>query len=218
MTSTDHTFSTLTATSVRSIHLMANGSLADLGDVIHPFARNREAIDEPPATGTRSGRHPRQRTVATRPFERPAWEVHDTSAEGDLVVVHATMTGRQVGTFVAYGPDGAPTRHSLRRGSGSQSPRAIGSGSPTARSSSIGPTATTTAWRCNSAGSRPPRPTSSACGAPCAATTSPPTVNPAAIDSLNADDRHRRRAVGSPCSMRVAETGECPGVCVSGVI
>ena len=43
-------------------------------------------------------------------FSDLAWEIHDTSAEGDLVVVHATMTGRQVGTFVAYGPDGAPTQ------------------------------------------------------------------------------------------------------------
>jgi predicted ester cyclase len=31
-------------------------------------------------------------------------------AEGDLVVAHATMSGRQVGTFVGYGPDAVPAQ------------------------------------------------------------------------------------------------------------
>ena len=111
MTSTDYTCSTLTATSVRSIHLMANGSLADLGEVIHPLARNREAIDEPPATRGQGPAAIHASALWLRDaFGDLAWEIHDTSAEGDLVVVHATMTGRQVGTFVTYGPDGAPTQ------------------------------------------------------------------------------------------------------------
>jgi predicted ester cyclase len=38
------------------------------------------------------------------------WEIHDTVADGDLVVVHATMSGRQVGTFVGYGPEGEPAQ------------------------------------------------------------------------------------------------------------
>ncbi len=35
---------------VRSIHIMADGSLEDFEAVVHPDARNREGIDEPPAS------------------------------------------------------------------------------------------------------------------------------------------------------------------------
>ena len=34
------------------------------------------------------------------------WEVDDVIAEGDLVVLHCTMSGRHVGTFCDYGQDG----------------------------------------------------------------------------------------------------------------
>ena len=42
-------------------------------------------------------------------FSELAWEIHDAVQDDDLVVVHATMSGRQTGPFVAYGPDGAVT-------------------------------------------------------------------------------------------------------------
>ena len=89
MTSTDHTFSTLTATSVRSIHLMANGSLADLAEVIHPLAHNREAIDEPPAdardkvrprsTPAHCGYATRSATSRGRSTTRPQKEISSSS-------------------------------------------------------------------------------------------------------------------------------------------
>jgi predicted ester cyclase len=34
--------------------------------------------------------------------------VHEVVAQGDLVVLHATMSGRHVRTFVAYGEDAQP--------------------------------------------------------------------------------------------------------------
>ncbi|MEV4315850.1 ester cyclase [Actinocrispum sp. NPDC049592] len=39
-----------------------------------------------------------------------ALEVHEVVAEDDLVVLHATMTGRQTGTFVTYDPEGLPAQ------------------------------------------------------------------------------------------------------------
>jgi len=95
----------------RSIHIMADGELSDFEAVVHPDARNREAEVEPPACrGTGPAAF-----YATALWLRSAyadlhWEIHDMVADGDLVVVHATMSGQQVGTFVGYGPDGSPAQ------------------------------------------------------------------------------------------------------------
>ena len=94
---------------VRSVHIMADGTLEDFEAVVHPEARNREAVDEPPAT---RGRGPAA-FYATALWLRDAyadlrWDVHDVVAEGDVVVLHATMSGRHTGTFVGYETDGRP--------------------------------------------------------------------------------------------------------------
>lgn len=92
---------------LRSIEIMATGAEADFHAVVHPDAVNREAVDEPPAcrvpgpTGF----------YATALWLRAAysdlrWEVHDAAVDGDLVVVHATMSGRHTGPFVTYDADG----------------------------------------------------------------------------------------------------------------
>lgn len=96
---------------VRSVHVMADGDLADFAQVIHPECRNREDVDEPPAA---RGRGPAA-LYATALWLRAAyaelrWEIHDVVADGDLVVLHATMSGRHVGPFVAYGPDARPSQ------------------------------------------------------------------------------------------------------------
>jgi predicted ester cyclase len=96
---------------IRSVQLMATGTLADLEEVVHPECFNRESIDEPPAT---RGRGPAA-FYATALWLRAAyddlhWEVHDAVAEDDVVVLHTTMSGRQTGTFIAYDAEGVPSQ------------------------------------------------------------------------------------------------------------
>lgn len=105
---TDH-LSAIKAVCERSIHLMGNGTLAEFREVIHPEATNREAVDEPPAT---RGRGP-EAYYATALWLRDAyadlkWEVHQVVAEGNLAVLHTTMSGRHVRPFVSYDADGRP--------------------------------------------------------------------------------------------------------------
>lgn len=96
---------------VRSLQISRDGSLDDFEAVVHPDARNREDVEEPPAS---RGRGPGA-FHATALWLRDAyadldWEIHDIVAEGDLVAVHATMSGRHVRTFVVYDADARPAR------------------------------------------------------------------------------------------------------------
>lgn len=95
------------AVAVASLHLMAGGTREEFDAVFAPDAVNRESVTEPPET---RGRGPAA-FLATSDWLRSAfsdlaWEVHATARTGDLVAVHATMSGRQTGPFVTYGPDG----------------------------------------------------------------------------------------------------------------
>ncbi|MFF5079214.1 ester cyclase [Actinoplanes sp. NPDC000266] len=88
---------------VRSMTIMAFGDLGELDDVVHPRATNREAKDEPPAC---RGQGPAAFAATARwlraAFADLNFDVHDTVADGDLIAVHCTMSGRQIGPFVAY--------------------------------------------------------------------------------------------------------------------
>ena len=94
---------------VRSVHIMADGAFEEFEEVVHPDARNREDVDEPPES---RGRGPAA-FYATALWLRDAYaelrfDIHDVVAEGDLVVLHCTMSGRHTGTFVAYDADARP--------------------------------------------------------------------------------------------------------------
>jgi predicted ester cyclase len=96
---------------VRALQMMADGTLEDFRAVVHPHARNREDVAEPPAS---RGRGPAA-FYATALWLRDAyaelrWVVHQGAAEGDLVVLHATMSGRHVGTFVKYNDAARPVQ------------------------------------------------------------------------------------------------------------
>jgi predicted ester cyclase len=99
------TYDETTALCVRSLHLMAEGSREDFEQVLHPEAVNREAAVEPPPS--------RQLGPAgfwaTAQWLRAAFsglrfEVHHAVSQGDLVVLHVTMSARHTGAFVNYRP------------------------------------------------------------------------------------------------------------------
>ena len=91
---------------VASLHAMASGSLDDFRLLYTAAAVNREAENEPPDTrGTGPiALYATARWLRTA-FSDLNWQVHDVVQHDDLVVVHATMSGRQTGSFVAYQPD-----------------------------------------------------------------------------------------------------------------
>jgi predicted ester cyclase len=103
----DTTTKDATAVAIASMHAMASGTLEEFHALYTSDAVNREAKDEPPATrGTGPvALYATARWLRTA-FSDLAWQVHDVAHDNDLVVVHATMSGRQTGPFVAYRPDG----------------------------------------------------------------------------------------------------------------
>jgi predicted ester cyclase len=92
---------------LRSMELMAAGAVDEFHAVYHPDCVNHEARDEPPACRERGP----DAMYATALWLRSAfadlgWEVHEVVAERDIVAVHCTMSGRQVGDFVGYDEHG----------------------------------------------------------------------------------------------------------------
>jgi predicted ester cyclase len=85
---------------------MSTHDLTAFREVFHPEAVNREAAEEPEDC-RRVGPEAFRATARwlTTAFSDLKWDAHEVVAEGDLVVVHATMSGRQTGPFVAYGAD-----------------------------------------------------------------------------------------------------------------
>jgi predicted ester cyclase len=91
---------------LRSLWIMRDGTPADFEEIFHPEFFNHEQKDEPPAS---RGRGPAT-GYATAVWLRDAfadlrWEVHEVIGEGNLVVIHCTMSGRHVRTFLDYDED-----------------------------------------------------------------------------------------------------------------
>ena len=142
---------------LRSFELMASGTREEFEALIDPRFVNHEAKDEPPESRQEHGP---AAAYATALWLRDAfadlrWEVHDVVAEGDLVVVHCTMSGRHVRPFAGYDEHAEVKEVFPPTGRRFAPRRRTGSGSRTGSWSSTGPTATTSAWPSSSAGCRP---------------------------------------------------------------
>jgi predicted ester cyclase len=97
----------LGATAVRSIQIMADGDRADFDALVHPAAVNREDAVEPPScrVGGPAGYYATALWLRTA-FEGLAYEVHHVVADGNLVAINSTMSGRHVAPFAVYTPEG----------------------------------------------------------------------------------------------------------------
>ena len=80
-----------------------NGSRAALAEIVHPEAVGHEA---PP--GTPPGPEGVWRTVQflRATFADLAYEIHHVVGDGDLVALHCTLHGRQVGPLLGIPPTG----------------------------------------------------------------------------------------------------------------
>ena len=95
-----------TGVAIASLHAMESGTLADFQALYTADAVNREAKTEPQDTrGTGPAAFYATARWLRTAFSDLTWKVHDVAHDNDLVVVHATMSGRQTGPFVAYRPD-----------------------------------------------------------------------------------------------------------------
>ena len=90
---------------VRSILIMADGERADFDTLIHLKAVNREGDAEPPECRVSgpAGYYATALWLRTA-FEGLAYEIHHVIADGNLVAVNSTMSGRHVAPFAVYTP------------------------------------------------------------------------------------------------------------------
>jgi predicted ester cyclase len=92
---------------VRSMDLMARGTRVEFDEVVHPDAINHEGKAEPPECRGRGPAAYYATALWLRSmFADLAFEIHEVVAEGDLVIIHNTMSGRQTGTAVFYDEHG----------------------------------------------------------------------------------------------------------------
>lgn len=92
---------------IDSTLIMASGTMADFERVVHPNAINREAIDEPPASRVPGPKGFYATALWLREaFADLAFEFHDVVVDGDLVVIHNTMSGCHHSPMVEYDADG----------------------------------------------------------------------------------------------------------------
>lgn len=92
------------ATCRRAMEIMAAGTVEDFAEVYTADALDREAHEHPPLRGP-EGLH-RSASRLRDAYSDMRWDIHTVVQDGDLVVLHATMSGQQSGTATAFKPGG----------------------------------------------------------------------------------------------------------------
>lgn len=92
------------ATCVRAMEIMTTGTVEDFAQVYTADALDREAHEHPPLRGP-EGLH-RSAARLRDAYSDMRWDVHEAVQEGELVVLHTTMSGQQTGTATAFKPGG----------------------------------------------------------------------------------------------------------------
>jgi predicted ester cyclase len=93
---------------VAALHVMSSSSREEYDALFAPDAVNRESIDEPLDTrGTGPAAFFATSAWLRTAFSDLAWQVREVAGDGELVAIHASMSGRQTGPFVNHGPDGS---------------------------------------------------------------------------------------------------------------
>jgi predicted ester cyclase len=86
---------------------MVSGTRDDFARLTAPDAHNREAGSEPPAARVPGPDGWYATALWLRGmFSDLRWEIHEAVADGDLVVLHVTMSGVHTGRYTKYAPDG----------------------------------------------------------------------------------------------------------------
>jgi predicted ester cyclase len=78
---------------------------AGLAEVVHPDCVNHDA--PPGAPQGLEGMTQSMRMLAAA-FSDRRWEIHQAIAEGDIVVLHCTFSGRHTGPFMGLAPTNRP--------------------------------------------------------------------------------------------------------------
>ncbi len=88
---------------VRSLQVMIDGTLRDFERLVHPRAVNWEAEDEPQECAQPGPAGFLATALWLRAaFSELRFDVREVVVDGDLVVVHNTMSGRHTGPMVMY--------------------------------------------------------------------------------------------------------------------
>lgn len=92
---------------VRSIQIMAHGTRADFGALIHPRAIDRENTVQPPASRVPGPAGFYSTALWLRAaFANLHYDIHEVIASEDLVAVNSTMNGQHIAPMVLYTVDG----------------------------------------------------------------------------------------------------------------
>ena len=95
-----------TSIAVRSIHAMADGDRASFDPLYHPRAVTRDIVPPSSRVPGPAGFYATALWLRAG-FAGLRYDIHEAVADGGLVAVNATMSGRHVAPWAVYTDDGA---------------------------------------------------------------------------------------------------------------